>query len=327
MRYQRERIRRSAAVLCLFASLLVLFSSTHAQEKIRIGISAVSPGFLPTVVAEKKGFYEKYGLVSEHVISPCAVATTALLSNDLDYAVCAGPGVSGALKGVPLKLVMFTQDRLTYLLLVKPSVQSVADLRGKTIGISSFGSQLHLSSITVLRQHHLEPGKDVNLLPRGNDQSRLAALQSGRIDATFAASPTDIFAARMGYKVLLWTRDYVKLPQNAVVVTEKKLKQAPDQVKGMIKGTIEALQFLRKSKEEAVDVAAEWTKLDHDTTRAVLENYRQAYSVDGAMTDEALEAAIQMELERSKLKKKVPVSLVADSTLLLQAQRELGLSK
>ncbi|MGH7929295.1 MAG: hypothetical protein ACREQV_16015, partial [Candidatus Binatia bacterium] len=49
--------------------------------------------------------------------------------------------------------------------------------------------------------------------------------------------------------------------------------------------------------------------------------------VDGTMTDEALEATIQMELERSKLKKEVPVSQVADWTLLLQAQRELGLSK
>ena len=40
----------------------------HAQEKIRIGISTASLGFLPTVVAEKKGFYAKYGLMPEHVL-------------------------------------------------------------------------------------------------------------------------------------------------------------------------------------------------------------------------------------------------------------------
>ncbi|MBI2997985.1 MAG: ABC transporter substrate-binding protein [Deltaproteobacteria bacterium] len=203
---------KTAACLFTIVILLLVRFPAYGQDKIRIGISAISPGFLPTVVAEKKGFYLKYGLISEHVITPCAVATTALLADDLDYAICAGPGVSGAIKGAPLKLVMFTQDKLTYLLLVKPNVQKVTDLRGKTVGISTYGSQLHLSSITVLRQFGLEPGKDINLLPSGDDNARLAALESGRIDATFAASPTEIIGARMGYKVLLWTRDYVQLP-------------------------------------------------------------------------------------------------------------------
>lgn len=313
--------------MCFFAIVMLLLARfpAYSQERIRIGISAISPGFLPTVIAEKKEFYSKYGLASEHVITPCAVATTALLADDLDYAICAGPGVSGAIKGAPLKLVMFTQDKLTYLLLVKPSVQKVTDLRGKTIGISSYGSQLHLSSVTALRQFGLEPGKEINLLPSGDDNARLAALESGRIDATFAASPTEIVGAKMGYKVLLWTRDYVQLPQNAVVVTNKKLKQSTDQVKRMIKGTIEALRFLRERKEESIELASKWTKLDAATMRAVLDNYLQAYSGDGTMTDPMLQAAIQMELERSKLQKEIPVSQVADRTPLFQAQKELGL--
>src|SRR5438876_8922958 len=127
-----------AAVLLMFAlfSITVIATAVDAQERIRIGISAVSLGFLPTVVAEKKGFYTKYGLTSEHVLVPCAIATNAILSEDLDYNVCTGPGVAGAIKGLPIKLVMTTQAKLGYLLLVKPNVQKLADLRGKTVGIS-----------------------------------------------------------------------------------------------------------------------------------------------------------------------------------------------
>lgn len=312
-------------IFFLLACFVGMHSATYSQERIRIGISAIAMGFLPTVLGEKKGLYAKYGLASEHVLAPCAVATNALVTDDVDYAICAGPGVSGAIKGVPVKLVMFTEDKLTYFLLVKPDVQKVTDLRGKTIGISTYGSQLHLTSVTALHQFGLEPGKDVNLLPSGDDKARLAAVESGRIDATFATSPTDIFGARMGYKVLFWTRDYVQLPQNAVVVTDKKLKQSPDQVKRMIKGTIEALRFLRERKEESVELAAKWTKLDAETARAVLENELHAYSSDGTMTDQMLQAAIQMELERAKLKKEVPISQVADRTLLWQAQKELNL--
>ena len=87
--------------LCCWPQLFV-----YAEERMRVGISAVSLGFLPTVLAEKKGLYTKYGLVAEHVLVPCAIATNALLSEDLDYAVCTGPGIAGAIKGLPIKLIM-----------------------------------------------------------------------------------------------------------------------------------------------------------------------------------------------------------------------------
>ncbi|HEX2929778.1 MAG TPA: ABC transporter substrate-binding protein, partial [Candidatus Binatia bacterium] len=129
--------KRKAIISLAAAILFWLPTMAHSQDRVRIGISAVSLGFLPTMIAEKKGFYTKYSLTPEHVLVPCAIATNALLSEDLDYAVCTGPGISGAIKGLPIKLIMTTQDKLGYLLLVKPSVQRLADLRGKTIGIST----------------------------------------------------------------------------------------------------------------------------------------------------------------------------------------------
>src|SRR4030095_2132190 len=179
-------MRPRLSLLLLLANVVLWSHSGYSEEKIRIGISAVSLGFLPTVVAEKKGFYTKYSLTPEHVLVPCAIATNAILSEDLDYAVCTGPGISGAIKGLPIKLVMTTQDKLGYLLLVKPGVQKLGDLRGKTVGISTFGSQLYLTSVTLFRQAGLEPGKDVNLLPGGDNNARLAAVGAGQADAACA---------------------------------------------------------------------------------------------------------------------------------------------
>jgi ABC-type nitrate/sulfonate/bicarbonate transport system substrate-binding protein len=307
----------------------VLLCSTwfpaYPQERVRIGISAVSLGFLPTVIAEKKSFYTKYGLVSEHVLVPCAIATNALLSEDLDYAVCTGPGIAGAIKGLPIKLVMTTQDKLGYQLLVKPNVQKLTDLRGKTVGISTFGSQLYLTSVTLFRKTGMEPGKDVNLLPAGDNTARIAGMESGKIDAAFVSSPADIFGAKRGYKVLLWSRDHVPLTQNAIVVTDKKLKQSPDQVKRTIKGSIEALRFIRDRQEESVEIASKWLKLDVATTRAAFENYLPCYSLDGGLSDQALHDLIQYELDRSALKKDIPLAQVASRGLLQLAQKELNI--
>jgi NitT/TauT family transport system substrate-binding protein len=296
----------------------------HAQERIRIGISTASLGFLPTVVSERKGFYAKYGLATEHVQVACAIATNALLSDDLDYAVCTGPGISGAIKGLPIKLIMTTQDKLGYLLLVKSNVQRLADLRAKTIGISTFGSQAYLTTVTLFRHAGLEPGKDVNLLPAGDNAARLQAMDAGKIDATILSSPFDIFGAKKGYKVLLWSRDHVPLTQNAVVVTDKKLKQSPDQVKRMIKGSIEGLKFLREHQEESVAIAAKWLRMDPAVARAAFENYLPCYSADGGLSDQALRDLIQYELDRGPIKKEIPLTQVASRELLLQAQKELN---
>jgi NitT/TauT family transport system substrate-binding protein len=309
----------------LLAQIFVCSQTSRAQDKIRIGISAVSLGFLPTIIAEKKGFYSKYGLVPEHVLVPCAIATNAILSEDLDYNVCTGPGIAGAIKGLPIKLVMTTQDKLGYLLLVKPNVEKITDLRGKTIGISTFGSQLYLTSTTLFRQAGLEPGRDINLLPGGDNTARLGAMDAGKVDAIFVSSPADIFGVKRGYKVLLWSRDHVPLTQNTVVTTDKKLKQSPDQVKRMLKGSIEALRFIREHQEESIGIAAKWLKLDSAITRAAFENYLPCYSADGSLTDQALKDLIQYELDRSSLKKEIPLSQVASRDLLHQAQKELNL--
>jgi NitT/TauT family transport system substrate-binding protein len=318
-------MRLKLSLALLLANVVLWSHSGYSEERIRIGISAVSLGFLPTVVAEKKGFYTKYGLAAEHVLVPCAIATNAILSEDLDYNVCTGPGIAGAIKGLPIKLVMTTQDKLGYLLLVKPSVQKLADLRGKTIGISTFGSQLYLTSTTLFRQAGLEPGKDIILLPGGDNNARLAAMEAGKVDAVFVSSPSDIFGVKRGYKVLLWSRDHVPLTQNTIVVTDKKLKQSPEQVKRTIKGTIEALKFIRQHQEETVAIASKWLRLDLATTRAAFENYLPCYSADGSLSDQALQDLVQYELDRGTVKKEIPLSQVASRDLLQQAQKELNL--
>ena len=317
---------RMAAFYGSLSILLFCFSlPAQAQERIRIGISSISPGFVPTIIAEKKGFYAKHGLRSEHVVISLAIAVNALGTGDLDYVTSVAQGISAALRGFPVKLAMMTQDKLDFFMLARPEIRSVADLKGKVLGISYPGSTTHLVAESIVRQFGLEPGKDVSLLPTGDNPARLAALESGRVAATIGTPPYNVIGPTKGLKVLLWARDYVAIPQNAVIVTDKKIQQNPDQIKRMIKGTIEALQFIRREKEEAVDIAAIWMKLDRPSVKAVLESVFPLYSADGSMTDQSLQAALDVETQRGKIERKVALSEIAERRLLLEAQKELGL--
>ncbi|OGU30430.1 MAG: hypothetical protein A2X67_15370 [Ignavibacteria bacterium GWA2_55_11] len=302
--------------------------AAYGQEKIRIGISAATAAFLPTIVAEKKGFYTKYGLTSEHIhISMAAVGMNALGTGDLDYGVTLAQGVAAAMRGVPVKITMMTQDKLVFFLIVKPNIQKVADLKGKTVGISYLGGTIHVVGDVIFRKYGLVPGKDLNLLPSGDERGRLAAMDQGLTDALIGSPPLNIHGAKRGNKILLWARDHVNLPQNGLIVSEKKLQQSPDQVKRVIKGTIEALQFIKDRREESIDILAKWTKADKETATAMFDGYAAAYSTDGTMTDEALQAAIDDAASRAKPDKKITISHIATRTILSEAQKELGLKK
>lgn len=316
---------RHLFVLSWFLLLAVDVSELRAQEKIRIGLSTHSPGFLPTVIAEKKGFYAKYGLAPEHILISISVGMSALGTGDLDYSNGLAQGVLASIRGVPVKLVMFTQEKLVFFLIAKPQFQKVTDLKGKTIGISYFGSTTHMVTEGILRHYGLVPGKDINVLPSGDDQGRLAAIEVGRIDATVGIPPLDIVAAKKGYRVLARAGDYLNLPQNGIIVTDKKLETSPDQVKRMIKGTIEALQFIKHRREEATEILAQWSRVDKDMAKAIFASYAAGYSSDGTMSEEGLQAALQEGLARAKMEKKFPLSQIADGRLLSEAQKELGL--
>jgi NitT/TauT family transport system substrate-binding protein len=263
------RARRKRLVCaCLGMMFLICSFGAKAQERIRIGISSVSPGFIPTVIAEKKGFYTKYSLRSEHVIISLAVAINALGTGELDCVVSVAQGVSAALRGFPVKLVMMTEDKLDFFLMTRSDIRSVADLKGKVVGISYPGSTTHLVAESVLRHFNLEPGRDVSLFPTGDNQARLVALETGRVAAVIGTPPYNVLAPAKGLKVLLWARDYVAIPQNALIVTDKKIQQSPDQVKRMIKGTIEALQFIKREKEESIEIAAKWLRIDRQKAKS-----------------------------------------------------------
>src|SRR5262249_14017591 len=174
-------MKRRLSQALLLASVVFWNHPGYSEEKVRIGISAVSLGFLPTVVAERKGFYSKYGLASEHVLVPCAIATNAILSEDLDYNVCTGPGVAGAIKGLPVQLVLPTEDQLGYFLLVNLNGQKIADLRGKLMDISTLGVQLYPAATILSAEAGVEPVKDIKPLPGGDNDASLAAMEACKV--------------------------------------------------------------------------------------------------------------------------------------------------
>ena len=106
----------------------------------------------------------------------------------------------------------------------------------------------------ALKHFGLEPGRDVAVVPlRGN---RVAALESGAVDAALLGVPENIIAVDKGYNELLFLGDIVNFPQNGFSASVKKIQENPEEVYGMVRATLRGLMFSsdNRNRNETINI-------------------------------------------------------------------------
>ena len=175
----------------LLVGLLTVFllqTSTHAADKVRISISNLSGQFMTFPLAQKRGFLKEEGIEAEIIRVTGGAGSAALSSGDLDYGT--GMSVGGAMTGaLPVKVVACFVPAPVFALVARPEVKSVQELKGKTVGISTFGGLSIFGARVIVKHFGLDPDKDIKFVAVGAVEARFIRLTQGLIDATMLAPP------------------------------------------------------------------------------------------------------------------------------------------
>src|SRR5437773_99823 len=189
----------------LFAALVVMAiwtASVLGADKIRIGVSNYNISNLTVGVAHTKDFFKQEGIDVEIIRMNPNVATMALVSGDVGYTTLIGSVIGANLKGAKLKMIACSQDRTPLALVGKPEFKSVKDLKGRTIGVGSYGSTPDIVARMIVKHFGLDPDTEVKVLALGSDGARLAALKEGVVDVIIVAPPVDFEGQKMGFNIL-----------------------------------------------------------------------------------------------------------------------------
>ena len=108
-----------------------------AAEQVRTVIPRATLNYLSVPVAEVKGFFRDQGLENETIVIPGSTAIAALVSGNVDTAARAAPGMRAALRGAPIKAVMFQTEKVTWYLLAAADIQKISDLKGKRVAVGT----------------------------------------------------------------------------------------------------------------------------------------------------------------------------------------------
>jgi len=295
-----------------------------AAEQIKFVLPGHSMGYLPLIVALHRGFFKDEGLDIELMRLVPSMAHNALLAGEAHYHGLADSGLRLAARGLPLKAIFYGADRPMYYLVAQKDIRSVADLRGKRIGVSQFGGTSDLSARLALRHYGIEPEKDAILIQIGAEGVRMAALRGGSVSAIIVPVPAVAILKREGFNEVSFVGDVVEFASNGYTTTEQRIKEHPQEVKKVVRSIYRGLRFAKENPEGTIGVIQREWKVDPEIAK---ESYRaivKALNEDGIIGAKQLKIHFDLIRRSDKNIGEIPVEKVVDFRLLREVRKELS---
>ena len=238
----------------IFIPLLLLgifslsFQPSAAADKIRIGYSGATVSNAMLWVTDEGKLFQKNGIDPQILYLQTTLGQTAMIAGEIDMCVYSGSLLSSArLQGVDVVMVASFLNKPLYRLVVRPEIRTVADLKGKRLGITRFGTVTDSMSRLLVGRLGLDPDKDVSYVQVGDVPVLLASLSTGRIiDGAIIQPPYYLKAVASGMHVLVNMQEMdMPVQQTGLNTTQKFIAKNPDIVRRAVKSVIEGIHLMR----------------------------------------------------------------------------------
>ena len=294
----------------LLTALYFLVAANAVAKDINLGWSGQgSWTTLPYIVAKERGFFEKEGLnVRLITFRGTNLMLTALLAGQLDYATIL-PFLTGASsRGLPVKILAAVTKSSSYVIISRPEIENFKGLRGKKLGINSFGSSADYAAYAAVSRSGLDPNKDLTILPiGGGSPERFAALVSGTVDATVVTSPAEYAAEKQGIKVLMTAQELgalVRIPITGIGATQKKMEAEPDEIVRLLRALRNATFLLLDKPDYSLPLFERILRIEPALAAQLFKLYRDQYNPELTLPDAVVEDLLAVGTFRLKEKPK-----------------------
>lgn len=320
-----ERIRRFFFV-CLVVSLSAV-EPARAAENVRVAYPSMSASVVSIVIAEKEGYLKEEGLDLQLLSIRGEIAIRTALAGEVDFFTNAGSALAAAVRNVPVKILTVFQDKPSWDLIAEPGIKSIAQLRGKTIGVMSPEGSLAVVARDILRKNGMDPAKDVNLVTMGGDEVRFPALQTKSIQATLFNTGMSLKAQKEGFTKLAVASDYANLIEGGLATSNDRIKQSPEKMFRFIRAALKGLNFFVVKREQSIKYMTEALRMnDRELVNAIYDIQSKLVLREGFTDDKVLQSMIDEMKKTTKVQRDIKISDVFDLTFVKKANEELKTS-
>ena len=308
------------------AALLSFLKSqpSFAIDNLRVAYPSMNTSVFALVIAQKEGYFKEEGINVELLSIRGEIAIRTTLAGEVDFFTNAGSALAAGVRGVPVRLVTVFQDKPGWDLIAEPEIKSVAQLRGKNIGVMSPEGSLAVVAREMLRKNGLDPSKDVNLVVMGGDEVRFPALQTKSIQATLFNTAMSLRAQKEGFRKLGTASEYANLIEGGLATSHDKIKQAPDKVFRFVRGALKGLNYYVTKREPAIKYMMDGLRIkDRDLVTAIYDIQTRLVLKEGFSEDKVLQSMIEDMKRTTKVQRDIKVGDIFDLSFVKKANEEL----
>ena len=255
--------RAMLAFYCIIAATSVFASAAQAQ-KLVIAWTAVSAFNSPFWIMSDAGLYKEEGLdVDTMYIASSPIAAKATLAGEVVISAQNSQVIADSgLQGADLVAIGATVNIVPFYVMAAPEINSVTDLKGKTVGVSRFGAATDFGMRMFLAKHGLAAHRDVAFIQIGGMPEIATALSKKIIAAAPMSYPMVYVAEQGGAKVLAdLANDEIPFVHLTLTTTKRFLKDKRPQVKAFLRAYGKAMHFLYNRQAESLAIFAKYTKI------------------------------------------------------------------
>jgi NitT/TauT family transport system substrate-binding protein len=295
-------MKRFVGFISIFLTVALASNVLAAQSllKLTVGFTPIAGASLPLLIAVEEKSFQKHGLeVTPIFMGGSPLINSAVLSGEFPIGFTGGGAViSSRLAGSDLIAIAEPLPVLTIDGWARPEIKTIAELRGKRIGVTRFGASSYFAGLSMLESAGIRPN-EVVFIQNGGVGESLAALLGGRVDACMIGYPFGLRAKKEGFRLLFrpTENEYGLFPTAVIAARESWLKDAAHRkiAVDFLRGLSEGQHLAATSAETSKKALKKYTRVDDDAElQGSFDFYKSGFSGSLRANEKSLTNALKL---------------------------------
>lgn len=259
--------RLSLRFSIVFACALFSFSPDAAAqaplEKLRLTYSAIGGSQASVWVPYEAGIFRKHGLDVELLyVAGGGRAAQVVQSGEVPIGIfTGGAAVNAHLAGGDLVVIASSMNAMTFVVMARPEIKRVEELKGKRVGVSRFGSATDFGLRYAEEKWLVKRQKDFTVLQMGGVTDVYNALRAGTLDAAVINAELAILGRRESFREL---EDISKLgisfPTSSIITTRSYIKRNENTVRKFVRAFVEGVHYAKTQRAATINVMKKYLR-------------------------------------------------------------------
>jgi NitT/TauT family transport system substrate-binding protein len=285
------------------------------KASLKVGLPVDATSFLPVYVAADRTWKEEGLTVEVLSFRGDSEVSQALAGDSVDFTVQSVNGLINLISaGQPMMGFYAGFYQADFAWLAQPSIKRWQDLKGKTAGVSTFGSLTDFLTRYALKKHNLEPEQDVKIIQAGGTPSAFQAMKGGKLDAAILSPPFKWQAQEEGFTVLGTQVQEVapEWPKHTFVAKSRLLEESPNTVLAILRGHVAGIRIVKQDRALAVKLMVERLKYTDNYASRAYDEVVNGFDERGTLPQRSMPVFWDIAVQAGDVKEPWPESKFLD---------------